>query len=120
MKEGAYPEGRSAESTENNDGLSERTLREFVEGRHTISNSGHNGIILKFLEDELPPEIRKAISFDRNENPEGSLSVKALKIYNRGSANREFKALQRARTIVAENDRADAPPRPRSQRACVL
>lgn len=97
-----------SESTAEVPPISEGTIREFIEAHHTVSNSGNNGIILKFLEEELPSDIRDKIPFDREQNPEGSLSVKALKIYNRGSANAEFSALQKARRIVKENrDPAD-------------
>ena len=97
-------EGRPGQNSESSERLPEGAVREFIESRHTVSNSGHNGIILKFLEQELPPEIQSAIAFDREENPEGSLSVKALKIYNRTDADKEFGMLRKAREIVAEND----------------
>lgn len=109
MKEGVYREKPPTEDIERESELSEKSIADFIENRTDIVNSGHNGIILRFLESELPPEIQKAVSFDRKENPEGSLKAKALKIYRRGDAHKEFAALRHARKIVAENERDSAP-----------
>lgn len=109
LKEAAGFEEDSTKSIEHASGASERSMSEFIEARHTISNSGHNGIILKFLEEEVPPDIRELVFSDREENSEGSLSVKALKIYIQGEAAKEFKALQKARKIVRENNNDSTP-----------
>ncbi len=114
MKESAYHEKPPAENTEREGVLSEKSIKDFIESRNNlinsgIINSGHNGIILRFLESDLPPEIQKTIQFDREENPEGSLNIKALKIYSRGDAGKEFSALRHARRIVTENENGSAP-----------
>ncbi len=109
MKEGVYHEKSPEEDIGQEGMLSEKSIADFIENRTDIINSGHNGIILRFLESELPPEIQKALSFDREENPEGSLKVKALKIYSKGDAHKEFAALHRARKILAENQSGAIP-----------
>jgi tRNA A-37 threonylcarbamoyl transferase component Bud32 len=110
FKEGAYTEEGTNESIEHSGGFSEETIRNFLEKHHTVENSGKNGIILKFSKDELPLEVQKSIDSDPEDNPEGALTVKALKLYALGEAQKEFDALREAREIILKKQNSQNGP----------
>lgn len=110
LRESAYPQENSREGAEYEFGISKETLKQIVENRHTITDSGRSGILFRVTPEELAPEDRKKMLFNNEDNPEGLLSVKALKVFNLQKAKKEFEALQEARRIILEKmDSSDAP-----------
>ncbi len=84
-------------------------LDHFLATHRSIDNAGKNAVILKLFNNELSPEVRKVMAAEESEdNPEGSVSIKALKIYNPGDAEKEYDALVEARRIVQESEDTDS------------
>jgi hypothetical protein len=101
LKEGAYAEENPTESIEQDGGFSEETIKRFFETRRSVQNEGNNALIFRVPYDELPPERQRKMDLEKGEdNPEGSLSIKALKVFGLGNAKKEFDALTEARDIV--------------------
>lgn len=109
-KEGAYPEGNSKESIEHRPMFSKEILKHFLESRKTITDSGRSGILFRIDPEELPPDDREQMVFENDDNPEGALSIKALKVYNLAKAQQEFEALQEARAIILEKMESSSDP----------
>lgn len=113
ISEGSFAEVKPTEQGPDPEVLSEHEITEaldrFLETHRSIDNAGKNAVILKLFSNELSPEIRKVMAAEESEdNPEGSVSIKALKIYNPGDAEKEYKALVEARNVVQKSEDADS------------
>ena len=107
--EGAHTEGYSNER-EHQVGFSKETLTQFLENHRVIDGAGKSGIVFRVTYDELSEADKEIMSREDADNPEGSLSIKALKIFNVDSARREFRALQEARQLVLEHAETSSAP----------
>ncbi|MDR3582193.1 MAG: lipopolysaccharide kinase InaA family protein [Candidatus Pacebacteria bacterium] len=111
IKEGAFAENEEEkESVESAEDFSEEVVKSLLEAHHEVANAGTKGIILKLLRNELPAHVREAMAAaDGEDNPEGTLAIKALKIYAFGDAQREYERLKEAREISSATDTKTAP-----------
>jgi hypothetical protein len=120
LKEGAYAEAEedSQESIEHRGGFPKETLKRLVESHHLPTDSGRSALLFRIPKEELSPE-EQGVMFDPggDNNPEGSLSIKALKVLNLAGAREEFKALQEARKIINEKIQSSSTPILRIPRA---
>lgn len=117
MKEGAFAESEFSEGIEMEPTFSKEAIKGFLESRRSITDSGANGILFRIDPDELPSEDRERMKFENEDNPEGALSIKALKIFNLEKAKHEFESLKKAREIVLEKAESSSSPLFRVPRA---
>jgi len=116
-KEGAYAESEFSESIEAEPTFSKEAIKGFIEGRRSITDSGANGILFRIDPEELSPEDQKRMAFENTDNPEGALSIKALKVFNLEKAKQEFESLKKAREIMLEASESSSAPLFRIPRA---
>jgi hypothetical protein len=117
LKEGSYAEEDSRESIEKGPAFPKEVIKHFLESRRTMTDSGANGILFRIDPEELSLEDSKSMSFENDDNPEGALSIKALKVFNLERARHEFESLQEAREIILEKMESSSAPLFRIPRA---
>jgi tRNA A-37 threonylcarbamoyl transferase component Bud32 len=117
MKEGAYPEAEHSESIEREPAFSKEAIEKFLKSRKVITDSGANGIIFRIGPEELSPEDRERMTFENEDNPEGALSIKVLKVFNLEKARHEFESLREAGDIILEKSASSSAPLFRIPRA---
>ena len=92
MKEGAYAEaeGESNASIEQEGSFSKEKIRAFLESRKSVTDSGRSGILFRIDPSELVPDNQEQLTIENEDNSEGALSIKALKVFNLADAQREL------------------------------
>jgi hypothetical protein len=110
LKEGAHAEEEFQESIEHGPSFSKEILKHFLESRKVVTDSGRRGILFRIDPSELDPDDQKKMAFENQDDPDGTLSIKALKVFNLTKARKEFDALQEARTIILKEIESSPAP----------
>jgi hypothetical protein len=110
LKEGSYAEKGSQESIEQEPSFSKEAIKHFLETRNSVTDSGRSGILFRIAPEELDPKDQELLALGNEDNPEGSLSIKALKVFNLADAQKEFSALQEARRIILKKMESSSDP----------
>ncbi len=103
LKEGSFAEAEenTEHGAEYETGFSRETLKRLVESHQSPTDFGKSGILFRITNEELSPEDQERMAaLEGEENPEGSLSIKALKVFDIAKARQEFNSLKEARNIM--------------------
>ena len=103
LKERSYTEDPQ-EGVERETVFRSETIKNLIENCKVPTDSGKSGILYRVEPENIPPEERELTETDPENNPEGLLSVKVLKVLNLEKARQEFEALQKAREIISEKE----------------
>jgi tRNA A-37 threonylcarbamoyl transferase component Bud32 len=118
LKEGAYAEENAEQGIEHENAFSKETLKRLIESHQTPTDFGKSGILFRIANEELSPEDQeKMAALEGEDNPEGSVSIKALKVFDIAKAQQEFASLKEARSIILKNMESSSLPIARIPRA---
>jgi serine/threonine protein kinase len=110
LKEGARASEELQKSIEREPNFSKEAIKNFLESRKAVTDSGRSGILFRIDPEDLDPQDQERIAFENEDDSEGALSIKALKVFNLADAQKEFRSLQEARNIILEKMESSSAP----------